>query len=229
MTTASTRLPTETSLVSAGMHLRIDVWTDVECPWCYIGKHRLDEAIAASPHAAAITVKLHSYQLDPDLSDQPIPNVDLVAAKYRLPQAEAARIDGKVAAIAHREGLPFVADRVLANSFDLHRVLYLADRTGLAYELLGVLQRTLFSGEANIFDHTVLAKIASQVGIPPTRVEHVLESDEYADAVRADLTQARELGITAIPYTVFGGRLAIAGSTSVDGFADAIQKAWDNK
>jgi predicted DsbA family dithiol-disulfide isomerase len=208
---------------------RIDVWGDLACPFCYIGKNRLDQAIASSPHADAIIVRHRSYELDPGISYKPRPNLEVVAAKYGMSLAQAERMEDKVAAIAHGDGLPFTADRVVANSFDVHRVLHLAGTVGVADELLGVLQRALFSGQANVYDHAVVTEAASQLGIPRSRVEEVLASDEYADAVRADEEEARRLGITGVPFTVFGERIAVSGSTSIEDFAKAIEQVWRNK
>lgn len=226
--TTSPRAQT-TARASTGKQLQIDVWGDLACPWCYIGKNRLDQAIAASPHADAITVKIHSFELDPDMFPEARPNLEFLAAKYSLSPADAASMENQVAAIAHREGLPYTSDRVLANSFDVHRVLHLADSVGLADQLLGELQRTLFSDQANVYDHAVLADIAGRLGISRSRVEAVLSSDEYADAVRADETEARELGITGVPFTVFDGRIAIPGSTDTDGYTNAINRAWSTQ
>jgi predicted DsbA family dithiol-disulfide isomerase len=214
---------------SAEMKLPIDVWSDLACPFCYIGKNRLDRAIASSPHTEAITVRVHSYELDPSMSDEATPNLELVAAKYGMSLAQAERMEDKVAAIAQRDGLPFAADRVVANSFDVHRVLHLAGTVGLDDQLLGVLQRTLFSGQANAYDHAVLTDAAVQLGVPRRRVTEVLASDEYAYAVRADEAEARRLGVTGIPFTVFDGRIAIPGAASIEDFATAIQQAWSNK
>ena len=226
----TTSPPTQTTArASTGKRLQIDAWGDLNCPWCYIGKNRLDQAIASSPHAEAITVKVHSFELDPYMPQEAKPNLELLGAKYGLSPVEALRMENKVAAIAHRDGLPFSVDRVVSNSFDVHRVLHLADTTGLADQLLGDLQRTLFSGRANVYDHTVLADFASRLGIPRSRVEAVLSSDEYADAVRADETEARELGITGVPFTVFDGRIAIPGSTGIEGYTNAINRAWSNQ
>jgi predicted DsbA family dithiol-disulfide isomerase len=214
---------------SAEKKLQIDVWSDLACPFCYIGKNRLDRAIASSPHAEAIIVRVRSYELDPGMSDEATPNLELVAAKYGLSQAQAERMEDKVAAIAHRDGLPFTAERVAANSFDVHRVLHLGGTVGLDDQLLGVLQRTMFSGQANSYDHAVLVEAASQLGIPRRRVEEVLASDEYADDVRDDEAEARRLGVTGIPFTVFDGRIAIPGAASIEDFAKAIQQAWGNQ
>jgi predicted DsbA family dithiol-disulfide isomerase len=226
MTVSSPHQPSAEA--SAGNTLRIDVWSDLACPWCYIGKHRLDQAIASAPRPEAITVRVHSFELDPQMSGEPTPNIEVVAAKYGLSRAEAERMEDKVIAVAHHDGLPFTADRVLANSFDVHRVLHLAGTFGLADELLGVLQRILFSGQDNVYDHGVLIETASRLGVPRGRVDEVLSSDEFADAVRDDEAEARRLGVTGIPFTVIDGRLAIPGVTSVAGFADAIQQAQSN-
>jgi len=209
--------------------LQIDVWSDLACPWCYVGKSRLDKAIASSPHADAISVVIRSFELDPAMSPDVKPNLEVLSASHGLSLAQARALEDKVVALAQREGLPFTADRLLANSFDVHRVLHLAGIFGLADQLLGMLQRTLFSGQANAFDHTVIADAASRLGIPRRRVAAVLASDEYADAVRADEAEARRIGVTGVPFAVFGGRTAIRGATSSEGYAKAIEQAWTRR
>ena len=213
----------------AAGQLRIDVWGDLACPWCYVGKNRLDQAIASSPHAGAITVVPRSFELDPAMSHDVRPNLEVLSARYGLSLAQARAMEDNVAALVQREGLPFAADRVLSNSFDVHRVLHLAGTFGLADEMLGVLQRTLFSGQASAYDHTVIADAASHLGIPRHRAGEVLASDEYADAVRADEAEARRIGVTGVPFAAFGGRAAIHGATSSEGYAKAIEQAWSRR
>jgi predicted DsbA family dithiol-disulfide isomerase len=217
-----------TAETSAEKKLQIDVWSDLACPFCYIGKNRLDRAIASSPYAGDITVRIRSYELDPDLSHKPVRNLQVLAAKYGMSLAQAERMEDKVVALAHADGLPFTAERPVANSFDVHRVLHLASTFGLDDELLGVLQQTLFSGQANSYDHAVLTEAASQLGIPRRRVEEVLASDEYTDDVRHDEAEARRIGVTGIPFSVFDGRVAIPGAASIEDFAEAIRQAWSN-
>ena len=209
--------------------LQIDVWGDLACPWCYVGKSRLGKAIASSPHAGAITVVPRSFELDPTMSHDVRPNLEMLGAKYGVSPAQARAIEDKAVALAKREGLPFAVDRVVANSFDVHRVLHLAGTLGLGDQLLDVLQRTLFGGQANAFDHTVIADAASRLGIPRHRVEEVLASNEYGDAVRADEAEARRLGVTGVPFAVFGGRTAIPGAASAEGYAKAIEEAWSRR
>jgi predicted DsbA family dithiol-disulfide isomerase len=208
---------------------QIDVWSDLACPWCYLAKSRLDQAIESSPHAEAITVVIRSFELDPTASRGAKPNLEVLSAKYGVSTAQAREMENKLAAVAQSEGLPFSLDRVIANSFDVHRVLHLAGTFDLADQLLGVLQRALFSGRVNAFDPGVLADAAGELGIPRTRVEEVLASDEYADAVRADEAEAVRLGVTGVPFTVFDGRTAIPGAASIENYAYAIEQVWSQR
>lgn len=205
--------------------LRVDVWSDIVCPWCYIGRHRLREAIASSPHAGAISVVPRSFEVDPSGSSEPVPTLEMLAQKYGLPATQAERMEGQMAALAHGDGLEYSPNRLNANTFDAHRLVQLAASHGLGNQFLDLLQRELFSGRANIFDHSFLAGAAAQLGIPRQRAEEVLNGDEYADAVRRDEQEARSLGITGVPFTLIDARLAISGAGSVDGYTQAIARA----
>ncbi len=229
MTISASRPAQPAGESAAAGRLQIDVWGDLACPWCYVGKSRLDQAIASSPHADAITVVTRSFELDPTMSHDVRPNLEVLSASHGLSMAQARALEDKAAAIVRREGLPFAVDRVVSNSFDVHRVLHLAGSFGLGGQLLGVLQQTLFSGQANAYDHTVIADAARRLGIPRRRVEEVLASDEYADTVRADEAEARRIGVAGVPFAVFGGRTAIPGATSSEGYAMAIEQAWNRQ
>jgi predicted DsbA family dithiol-disulfide isomerase len=217
--------PAPAANAPAAAHLAIDVWSDIGCPWCYVGKSRLDQAIASSPHPGSISVTTHSFELDPAMSGNPKSTLDVVAQKMGVSVTEAEALEQRMAALAGAEGLEYSARRVHANSFDTHRVLHLAADHGVAGQVLSVIQRELFSGRANVYDRTFLAATASDLGIPRERAEEVLSSDEYADAVRQDEAEAQQLGVTGVPFAVFGGRLAIPGAASVDGYVSAIEQA----
>jgi predicted DsbA family dithiol-disulfide isomerase len=206
-------------------HLRIDVWSDIVCPWCYIGQHRLRQAIASSPHAEAISVVPRSFELDPTSPSQPVPTLDMLAQKFGISAGRAERLEAQMTALAHGDGLEYSPNRVNANTFDAHRLVQLAANHSLGNQFLDLLQRELFSGRANIFDHSFLAGAAAQLGIPRQRAEEVLHGDEYADAVRRDEQEARSLGITGVPFTLVDARLAISGASSVDGYKQAIEQA----
>jgi predicted DsbA family dithiol-disulfide isomerase len=212
-------------LDSPTKELRIDVWGDIVCPWCYIGQHRLSRAIASSPDAGAISVVPRSFELDPRSSSETVPTLVMLAQKFGVPASQAERIEGQMVALAHGEGLEYSPNRLNANTFDVHRLVQLAADHSLANDLLDLLQRELFSGRANVFDHVFLAGVAAQLGIPRQRAEDVLDGDEYADAVRSDEHDARALGITGVPFTLIDGRLAIAGAGSVEDYRRAIGEA----
>jgi predicted DsbA family dithiol-disulfide isomerase len=206
--------------------LRIEVWSDIVCPWCYIGHHRLTQAIASSPYSEAIYLVPRSFELDPNSASEPVATVDLLIQKFGLPASQVAQMEGKMAALARGDGLEYSADRLNANTFDVHRLVHMAAAGGLGLQLLDLLQRELFSGRANIFDNSFLAGAAAQLGIPRHRAEEVLSGDEYAEDVRHDEQDARSLGITGVPFTLIDGRLAISGAGSVEGYAQAIDRAW---
>jgi predicted DsbA family dithiol-disulfide isomerase len=213
----------------ADRQLRIDMWSDLSCPWCYLGKHRLEKAIGSSRHAGSIKLVTRSFELDPGISGEPVPILEVVAAKMGMPPVQAERLEAQMATLVEGEGLPYTSDRMHANSFDAHRVLHLAADHDLGEALLSVLQRELFSGRANVYDHAVLVSAAAGLGIPRARVEEVLAGGEYADAVRRDEEDARQLGVTGVPFTVLDGRFAISGAATVDGYAKAIEQAWGDQ
>jgi predicted DsbA family dithiol-disulfide isomerase len=216
----------DTTAAITGERLLVEVWSDISCPWCYLGKHRLEQAIAGSPHAGSIDLAFHSFELDPGASTEPRPLLEMLAAKMGVAPEQAAEMDDRVGAMARAEGLPYTSDRVVANSFDLHRVVHLADESGQGGALLTVLYRDLFGGTANVYDHAHLADTAAGLGIDRDRVVAVLDGDEFAEDVRRDIATAAELGVRGVPFAVLGKRYGIPGATSVEGYAGALEQAW---
>jgi predicted DsbA family dithiol-disulfide isomerase len=218
-------VPSSTRAIT-GERLLVEVWSDISCPWCYLGKHRLEQAIAGSPHAGSIDLAFHSFELDPGASTEPRPLLEMLAAKMGVAPEQAAEMDDRVGAMARAEGLPYTSDRVVANSFDLHRVVHLADGSGQGAALLTVLYRDLFGGAANVYDHAYLADTAAGLGIDRERVVAVLDGDEFAEDVRRDIATAAQLGVRGVPFAVLGKRYGIPGATSVEGYAGALEQAW---
>jgi len=209
-----------------GRRLRIEIWADIGCPFCYLGKHRLLAAVAASPHAGSIDLRVRSFELAPQLPREPRPTVDVVVEMVGVPRERAEAMDGQMATTARSEGLGYLVERPMANSFDIHRLLKLADAEGLSFQFFTRVQDALFAEAANVFDHGYLADAGVAVGLSRPLVEQVLAGDQYADAVRADQDEAGKLGITGVPVTVFAGKTAISGGASVGAYAEAIEKAW---
>lgn len=205
--------------------LHIDIWADFGCPACYLAKPRLDQAIAASGHADAITVTYRSFELFPDAGPEPFDSFEHVLHKTGGDHAQATRLEEHMSALARAQGQPYEIHHPVASSFDAHRMLHLAAEHGAASEFTDTIQGDLLGRGVNVYTADYLADAATRTGVPAARAEALLAGDEYADAVRADEKLAREAGITAVPFTVLGGRLAIPGAATARDYAGAISQA----
>jgi len=211
----------------APTRLSIDVWSDIVCPFCYLGEHRLSQAIARSPHAGRIDLGIRTFQLDPSLPASPIATLDHLSAKHGVPAAQARAMESGLARQAQSEGLAYEVDRPAANTLDMLRLVQLGNAHGAGWEVMRDLQAEVFSANPDAYAPATLARVAEKLGIPAEDIREVLGSDKYADAVRADHEQAVRLGARGVPFTVLGGRLGIPGAVEVHQFLDAIDQAWE--
>src|ERR1700761_1900456 len=203
--------------------MRVDIWCDVVCPWCYVGKARFEKAVAEFGGRDEVEGIYHSFELDPSWPrDQTMPIMEMLASKYHLSPAEAEAAGGQVAGLARAEGLPFNPERPLGNTFDVHRVLQLAHDQGFQHRLLDAVYRAYFGDAANIFEPEVLAAIAATAGLDPDDVKQVLASDDYTEQVRADEQQAEQIGIRGVPFFVLDGRVGVSGAQSAETFTEAL-------
>ena len=210
--------------------MRVDIWSDVVCPWCYLGKARFEKALAGFPAGREVEVVYRSFELDPGWpAGQTMPILDMLASKYRLSPAEAEAAEGRVAGLARDEGLGFRTDRVLGNTFDIHRVLHLGRAQGFQRVLLDAIYRAYFAEAQPVFDPDTLATVAATAGLDPADVQQTLAGDDFADEVRGDERQARELQISGVPFFVFGGRLGISGAQPVATFTEALGQMASGK
>lgn len=210
--------------------LRIDVWSDIACPWCYVGKRRLEAALAEFPHRDRIELVWRAFELDPsaprELGATPGYAVRL-ARKYGSSVAEAEGMIQRMAATAAADGLDFHFERIRpGNTFDAHRLLHLAHARGLQDALKERLFRAyLGEGEA-IGDPATLTRLAVEVGLAADEVAALLAGDRYAREVRADEEEARQLGIRGVPFFVFAGRHAVSGAHPAETLLAALTTAW---
>jgi predicted DsbA family dithiol-disulfide isomerase len=214
--------------------MRIEIWSDVVCPWCYIGKRRLETALSTFAPAAedgSVEIVWRSFQLDPSAPQVPVETVaESLGRKYGGgPEAGKEMID-RVEAVAAAEGLLFRHHASLrVNTVDAHRVLHLALETG-GPELQGRVKEALLSSyfieTENVADHGVLTRIATAAGLDSDRVAAVLGSNEYADAVEADIREASALGANGVPFYVIDRKYGISGAQEVAVFTDVLEKAW---
>ena len=203
----------------------VEIWSDVICTWCYIGKRRFDLALEEVAGEVDVRVSYKPFQLDPTASaSNPIPAAEGYARKFGGPEQAAAIID-KVTSVAAEDGIEFRMDRALrANTFDAHRLLWLAGATGHQAALKQRLLEAYFTDGLNVGDHEVLADCAADVGMERDGVLAFLSSDDGVLQTRTELDEARELGITAVPTFVFGGTWAVPGAQDADTFAIVLRR-----
>jgi predicted DsbA family dithiol-disulfide isomerase len=210
--------------VESDRPLVIEMWADLGCPWCYIGKYRLQRAIAARPDADRFVVRLHSFELNPHAPRTPETIESAFLRSHGGDAHVVMQAERRVQAIARSEGLPFSLDRLNANTFDFHRVTHYADEAGRGLEFFSRVQDRFFAGVIDPFDPEALAQVAEETGLSAERVHAVLASDSYAEAVRADGREGRELGAQGVPFTVFDRRFAASGAQSVAVYAQALDR-----
>jgi predicted DsbA family dithiol-disulfide isomerase len=209
----------------SGSPMRIDIWSDIACPFCYIGKRHLEAALAAT--GAEAEVVWHSFELDPSPRD-PGAETDIVKvlmAKYRQSRPQIEAMIARVVAMGAEAGLSFrFADSVRGNTFDAHRALHLAAGHGLQDAAKERLLAAYFTEGADLSRPEVLAGLLSEVGVPEDAVLAMLASDAHTDEVRADEQLARRLGIQGVPFFVFNQKLALSGAQPVEVFQRVLSQ-----
>jgi predicted DsbA family dithiol-disulfide isomerase len=207
--------------------MRIDVGSDLVCPWCYLGKRRLERALTDAPPRGQVEVVHRAFELDPDRPPgQTFDRIASLARKYRLSEERARAMEAEMERRAAADGLEYhLEGGVVGNTFDAHRLLQLARARGREGAALERLYRAHFTEQRSLFDHASLARLAAEVGLQAEEVAGVLEGDAFAAAVRADEQAARELGVDGVPFFLLDGRLAISGAQPVEAFAAALRQA----
>lgn len=215
----------DTSLVRPSLALSIDLWSDVACPWCWIGKRRLSRALATRP-GLPVELRWRPFILRPDLPPEGIRWEDFVREKFGGPE-QAAAITGRVAAVGQEEGIPFHFERMTRapHTEDAHRLILLAQEEGRAEAMAEALFHAHFTQGLNLNDREVLRRVAVTTGLDGTDVSELLSGDRFADAVRASLVEAVRLGVQGVPFFVFGGRYAVSGAHPPEVLARAMDAA----
>ena len=210
--------------------LAIDVWSDIACPWCYVGKRRLEAALARFPHRDAVDVTWRAFELDPSAPRERDPGVtyaERLAKKYGSSVTEAEARLRSMTDVAKADGLTFRFDRVRSgNTFDAHRVLHLAAERGVQDAVKERFLLAYMTEGEPIGDPGTLVRLAAEAGLDAADVRATLASDAHAAAVRADEDEARRLGITGVPFFVLGGRYAVSGAQPADLLLEALTQAW---
>jgi predicted DsbA family dithiol-disulfide isomerase len=211
--------------------LRVDIWSDVVCPWCYVGKRRLETAIAQFPHGEAVDVVWRAFELDaeaPRVVAKELTYAQQLAAKYQTSPARAEQMIRQMTTTAALEGLELRFDRVRSgNTFDAHRVLALATARGVQDQVNERFFRACMTEGRAVGEPAVLVRLAADAGLDADETRAVLLSEVYGDDVRSDEDEAQSIGINGVPFFVIGSRYAVAGAQPADVIGEALRRAWD--
>jgi predicted DsbA family dithiol-disulfide isomerase len=210
------------------LSMKVEIFSDVVCPWCAIGKRRFEAALEGFDHREEVDVHWRAFELDP--SAPPSSDVDVashIAEKYGMSRAQAIASQEKLAELAAADGLEFHFELTKrANTFAAHRLLHYAHEVGLQDALKERLFRAYFTEGEAIADHATLVRLGTEVGLDADKSAEVLESGRYATEVRADEAAARDLGVTGVPFFVIDRRYGISGAQRPEMILQVLDEAW---
>jgi predicted DsbA family dithiol-disulfide isomerase len=213
--------------------LELEVWSDIACPWCYVGKRRLEAALKRFPHAAQVTVTWRAFELDPSApKEQPsnASHAERIARKYGMSVAQAQKSTDNLVQVARTEGLAFDFEHIRSgNTFDAHRLIHLGQERGVQDAVKERMMKAYFEEGELMSDHGTLVRLAVEAGLSEREATDVLSSDRYAKDVRSEEAEARELGISGVPCFVLDRRFAVSGAQSADVMLSALQQAWSER
>lgn len=210
------------------MKMKVDIWSDVRCPFCYIGKRKFEKALAQFPKKDKVEVEWHSFELDPTVTTQKETSIyDYLARRKNISLESSVQLHSQVTETARGVGLEYNFDTtVIANSFDAHRLIQLAKLNGLGDAAEERLFKAYFTEGKDISDHLTLIILGDEIGLDGKLVKQMLDNNALSDEVRYDERQARELGISAVPFFVINDRYGISGAQQPEVFLQTLEKAW---
>ena len=211
--------------------MKVEIWSDVMCPFCYIGKRRFESALENFEYNNEVEVTWRSFQLNPDMETDPDANINEYLADAKGWSLDQARqMNKRVTDMAADEGLEYNMEQaVVANSYDAHRLVQFAKDRGKADETEESLFKAYFTEGKNIADHQTLITLAEGIGIDPTEAKSILESDKYANAVNHDIQLAQNINITGVPFFLFDRKFAVSGARETEVFLKALKQSWNAK
>ena len=211
--------------------MRVDIWSDIVCPWCYLGKRRFERALAAFGDRAEVEVVHRSFQLDPTRpKGQTQKRREMLMSKYHLTAAQVQTMDVRMEQTAAADGLEYhLGDGVTGNTFDAHRLLHLAGARDRQDATLERFYRAYFTEGRSLFDDDSLRALAVESGLDAVDVAGVLAGDTYAEAVATDIREAQALGANGVPFFVFDNRFGVSGAQATDVFAQVLARARESR
>ncbi len=209
--------------------MKINIWSDVRCPFCYIGKRKFERALERFPHKEQVEVVWRSFQLDPGLKTDPdLHAYDYLAKVKGLHRDQVVQMHDHVKKAAADVGLEFDFDHaIVANSFNAHRLIQFAKEQGMGNEAEEKLFKAHFTEGKNIDDRQTLVELGSELGLDGRQIELMLDSDMYSKSVEEDEAMARSIGIRGVPFFIINDAVAVSGAQSPALFLQALEKAWE--
>ncbi len=208
--------------------MKVEIWSDIMCPFCYIGKRRFEKALADFPQRDKIEVEWKSFQLNPGLNAPAGQNIHEYLSETKGWSLDYARqVNSQVANMAMEEGLTYDFDKaVVANSFDAHRLIQLAKSQGKGDAMEELLFKAYFTEGKNIADPATLLDLGLTAGLEKEAIKTMLDSNGYADAVENDIYESQQIGVRGVPYFVFNDKYAVYGAQASETFLGALKKSW---
>jgi predicted DsbA family dithiol-disulfide isomerase len=209
----------------------VEIWSDIACPWCYVGKRRFEAALQQFEHREDVNVTWRSFELDPAApAERTGDRAERLAEKYGMTVEQAREAEQRLTSVAAGEGLPFRFDIARSGStFDGHRLVHLAEAHGLQDEMKERLLRAYFTEGELMSDHDTLVRLAGEVGLDEREVRELLAGNRYADEVRADERTAGELRISAVPTFVVDRKLGASGAQPPEALLDLLRQGWTKR
>jgi predicted DsbA family dithiol-disulfide isomerase len=210
--------------------MRVEIWSDVVCPWCYIGKRRFEEALASFPHRDQVEVVWRAFELDPQAPGERVGDyAEMLATKYGVPVDQGQQMIDNMTAAAAGDGLDFRFDRArVGNTFDAHRLLHLAGERGVQDAVKERLLRATFTEGEPIGDAETLVRLVAEAGLDADEARTVLAEGRFSDDVRAEELDAQRLGITGVPFFVVDRTYGVSGAQPAEVLRQVLDKAWED-
>jgi predicted DsbA family dithiol-disulfide isomerase len=208
--------------------MKIEIWSDVACPWCYIGKRRFETALAQFPHRDSVDIEWKSYQLDPSIPGHyDGTELDYLSKRKGMAPGQVKQMFAHVTETAKGEGLDYHFDKVVvANSFTAHRLIHLAAAHGRQDAAKERLLSDHFEHGADIGNQEYLTELGAALELPAAEVAELFTTDKYSDAVNEDINEARAIGVTGVPFFVIDRKYGISGAQPAELFSEALNQAW---
>ncbi|WP_026462618.1 DsbA family oxidoreductase [Adhaeribacter aquaticus] len=211
--------------------MKIDIWSDIACPFCYIGKRKFEQALEQFPHKDQVEVVWHSFQLDPEMQFVPGKSINEVLAEKKgwSPQ-QAKQMNAQVTGMAKEVGLDYNMDQTIpANTFHAHRLTHLAAKHGLQDQAEERLFQAYFMEGKNIGDTDTLVQLGTEIGLEEALVRQTLENNLFANEVNQDSFEAQQLGIRGVPFFVLNRKYGVSGAQPSELFLQTLEKVWEEE